>query len=81
MSVCAPCPDRERLRDLLDGALPDEEQADLTRHLDSCTSCQQQLEGLAAAGSWVGPGPWLRPEPVRVVVVEWPWFLRFFMLL
>jgi hypothetical protein len=27
------------------------------------------------------PGPWLRPEPVRVVVVEWPWFLRFFMLL
>jgi WD40 repeat protein len=61
MSVCAPCPDRERLRDLLDGTLATEEQADLTRHLDSCTSCQQQLEGLAAAGSWVGPGPWLRP--------------------
>src|SRR5215469_6289705 len=63
MSVCASCSDRERLRDLLDGALPDEEQADLTRHLDDCTSCQQGREGLAAAGSWVGPGPWLRREP------------------
>jgi WD40 repeat protein len=63
MNVCTPCPDRERLRDLLDGALPDEEQADLTRHLDDCTGCQQELESMAAAGSWVGPGPWLRREP------------------
>jgi WD40 repeat protein len=63
MNVCTPCPDRDRLRDLLDGALPDEEQADLTRHLDDCAGCQQELEGLAAAGSWVGPGPWLRPDP------------------
>ncbi len=61
MSACASCPDRERLRELLDGALPDEEQTTLTRHLDDCTACQQELEGLAAAGSWVGPGPWLRP--------------------
>src|SRR5262245_42126968 len=54
MVICQDCPDRARLRDLLHGALPDEEQADLTRHLDACAGCQQELEELAG-----GTDPWL----------------------
>jgi WD40 repeat protein/anti-sigma factor RsiW len=42
------CSDTERLRNLLDGRLSDEEQAELNRHLEGCPSCQQRLEGLAA---------------------------------
>src|SRR5262249_61982546 len=49
----AECPDAVRLQDLLDGMLPDDEQAELTRHLDQCTNCQQRLESLA-----VGEQPW-----------------------
>ena len=52
MPLCTSCPDHGRLRDLLDGSLADGEQADLTRHLDSCASCQQELESLAS-----GPTP------------------------
>src|SRR5256885_1158292 len=58
MPACTSCPDRDRLRDLLEGTLPDALLADLTSHLDGCTSCQQDLEGLAA-----GPLPWT--EAVR----------------
>src|SRR4051812_10373487 len=67
MSECPSCPDRSRLCDLLDGSLPDDEQAALTEHLDGCTSCQQDLEGLAA-----GPLPWTeavrrhRQDPVEL---------------
>jgi WD40 repeat protein len=51
----ADCPDAVRLQDLLDGMLPDVEQAELTRHLDQCARCQQQLETLAVGGRpWSG---------------------------
>src|SRR5262245_58053368 len=49
------CPAVNELRDLLDGMLPDTEQADLTRHLDDCPRCQQRLEVLAVGGEpWSG---------------------------
>ena len=49
------CPDAVRLRDLLDGMLPDADQASLTSHLDGCTDCQQRLESLAVGGQpWAG---------------------------
>ena len=64
MALSTSCLDRARLRDLLDGALPDDEQAELTCHLDTCAVCQQELEALAAgAGSWPGASPWLGHEP------------------
>jgi serine/threonine protein kinase len=64
MALSTSCLDRARLRDLLDGLLPDDEQAELTRHPDTCSSCQQKLEALAAGeGSWPGTTPWLGHEP------------------
>jgi Tol biopolymer transport system component len=45
------CPDTARLQELLDNCLPDEEQSDLVRHLDSCTCCQHSLEALACSDS------------------------------
>jgi serine/threonine protein kinase len=43
------CPLPDRLRQLLAGSLPAEEQAELTAHLDGCAGCQQGLERLAGA--------------------------------
>lgn len=40
--------DRERLRQLLDGELPESAQAQVTAHVESCGSCQIQLESFAA---------------------------------
>jgi eukaryotic-like serine/threonine-protein kinase len=49
------CPDADVLRDLLDGSLADDQQANLTRHLDGCPDCQRTLEALAVGTSAV-PG-------------------------
>jgi WD40 repeat protein len=47
------CIEPPRLRALLEGALPEGEQAELNRHLESCERCQQTLERLVAGqGSW-----------------------------
>src|SRR5438874_5537954 len=51
MSQVAQCPDPSRLRELLDGERPPEEQSDLICHLDSCDSCQHALEAMAAGAS------------------------------
>ncbi len=49
------CPTTNRLRSLLDGALPETEQSELQQHIDSCERCQQTLEGLVAGKeSWDG---------------------------
>lgn len=45
------CPDVSRLKHLLDGNTPDEEQAELVGHLDHCEGCQHCLEELATGGS------------------------------
>src|SRR5438105_8322605 len=55
------CPDRTRLKELLDGSLPEAEQADLNRHLDGCEPCQHTLEELAAGKeTWSGVAEQLR---------------------
>ena len=41
------CPDPVRLQELIDGGLPEPDQAELTGHLDSCECCQQRLETIA----------------------------------
>src|SRR5262249_61256718 len=65
MSVRTPCPDDGRLRGLLDGTPPPEEQAELTAHLDDCAGCQTRLVEQAAGGlAWQGPARALaRAEP------------------
>jgi serine/threonine-protein kinase len=48
------CPDAERWQDLLKGALSEAEQTELKAHLETCVSCQHQLEGVAAdRESWI----------------------------
>src|SRR5438552_346457 len=47
------CPDPARLRRLLDGALPADEQSALSGHLETCEGCQQTAEALISGGtSW-----------------------------
>jgi hypothetical protein len=48
MSEHAACPDPARWKELLEGTLPDGDQAALGGHLETCGRCQQTLEGLAA---------------------------------
>ena len=42
------CPEPARLKLLLDGSLPESDQAELTGHLETCENCQQTLESLVA---------------------------------
>jgi hypothetical protein len=52
VNVKTPCPSCDNLRELISGFLPNSEQAALTAHVDSCTSCQHALE--EAAGGLTG---------------------------
>jgi len=55
MTEIITCPEAGRLQDLLDGNLPDEQQAGLNSHLESCRKCQERLESLAAGKeTWTG---------------------------
>ncbi len=44
--------DRERLRSLLDGQLPEREEAEVSTHVAACETCRRQLETLAADDLW-----------------------------
>src|SRR3954452_20183044 len=44
------CPDQERLRQLLDDALPAADEQALQEHLETCPQCRRVLESLAAGG-------------------------------
>ena len=44
--------DRERLKLLLDGQLPEAAQTVVARHLETCADCRQQMETLAANENW-----------------------------
>jgi WD40 repeat protein/anti-sigma factor RsiW len=60
----ASCPDPARWKALLDGSLPEEEQAVLNGHLQTCARCQQTLESLAAGTEvWSGAARHLGQEP------------------
>ena len=59
-----PCPDRTRLKSLLDGTLSTADQIALSEHLESCRPCQQAIEELAAGrDTWVGAAQQLRQPP------------------
>ena len=55
MSASQVCPEAARLRALLEGDLPANQQVELTCHLDTCSNCQKTLESLAG-GSTNWPG-------------------------
>jgi serine/threonine protein kinase len=64
MSGPSPCPDLPHLRAVLEGTLADEEQSDLTDHLDGCPRCQERLENLASGTrSWSGKARQLAAAP------------------
>ena len=49
--ICTDCPPVAKLRRLIDGTIPGDEQSSITNHLDCCESCQNAIEHLAAGGS------------------------------
>ncbi len=51
MAAIRQCPEREELRQLLDGSLPGERQQQCTQHMDSCECCQAKLEEIATEGT------------------------------
>jgi serine/threonine protein kinase len=54
MASLIQCPDARRWRHLLEGSLPEAEQTELKAHLETCGSCQQEVEAVAAdRESWV----------------------------
>ena len=44
--------DRERLRRLLDGELPEAAQTAVSEHVETCAACREQLESFAADPGW-----------------------------
>jgi serine/threonine-protein kinase len=56
MTPSPSCPRSDLWQELLKGSLPESEQAGLADHLETCTDCQQTLEGLAGGSvEWSGP--------------------------
>jgi eukaryotic-like serine/threonine-protein kinase len=76
MAHSTSCPDSAELKELLDGTLPEKEQAELNSHLETCPFCQHSLEGLVAGKeSWSGAAQQLsqneqRPEAGLERVME-----------
>ncbi len=61
------CPTPEQLKALIDGTLPESDQAIAQSHVDSCAACQKALESLVAgSASWDSALGHLRNEPVRI---------------
>lgn len=54
MVIQAACPDPDVIRDLLNGSLPEAEQAELSSHFDLCPSCQQQFDAEASGPQFLG---------------------------
>src|SRR5436309_2545034 len=50
----SPCPDTASWQQLLDGSLPETQQAELTSHLESCAACRAALDKLATEGRSFG---------------------------
>ncbi|HEY7423356.1 MAG TPA: protein kinase [Gemmataceae bacterium] len=66
MASDPPCPAPFVLKQLLDGIVPEAEQARLQGHLETCAACQQRLQQLAAGGdSWAEAVQHLGAEPPR----------------
>jgi serine/threonine-protein kinase len=71
MASLIQCPDARRWKDLLEGGLPEAEQTELKTHLETCESCQQEVEAVAAdRQSWVQvAGHLSTPLPEHVPVL------------
>ncbi len=54
-SAATACPDAATLRALLDGTLPEDQQAATQAHVDRCPTCEAALRQMTAGGeSWIG---------------------------
>ena len=59
------CPAVQAWKNLLQGAVAETQQAEMSAHLESCLSCQQTLEGLVASQeSWSGAAKQLHDKPL-----------------
>lgn len=57
------CPDVSTLRALLDGTLPEQQQATTQAHVDQCPTCETALRQMTAGGeSWIGMAEKLKGE-------------------
>ncbi len=64
MMASKPCPDPDRLKELLQAASLAQVPAGLVTHVDTCESCQQTLEEITLASMlWPGALPTLPPLP------------------
>ena len=59
--------DRERLRRLLDGGLPEAAQTAVAEHVETCAACREQLDAFAA-----DPGWWRETREMLSSVDEFP---------
>src|SRR4051812_41122892 len=72
----ADCPDAGTLRLLLNGTLPEESQARLASHLETCPACRQALDQMATEGDSISglaknlPKETPQPEPGLERVLE-----------
>jgi hypothetical protein len=61
------CPAPAAWKGLLEGSLPEAEQADLSAHLEGCAACQRELQNqVASDGSWSGLARRLAAEQPEV---------------
>lgn len=66
MVIQAACPDPDVIRDLLNGNLPETEQAELSSHFDLCPNCQKQFDAEASGPQFLGDVARLCRDP------DWP---------
>lgn len=64
-SASSPCPDRERLRALVDGDLDETQEREAAAHVERCSRCQEQLEALAAGQELWSAAARLGRDPPR----------------
>ncbi|TXT38847.1 MAG: serine/threonine protein kinase, partial [Planctomycetota bacterium] len=63
MTPNSECPDAATLRAMLDGTLPDDQQAATQAHVDQCATCEAALRQMTAGGeSWIGMAEKLKNE-------------------
>jgi tRNA A-37 threonylcarbamoyl transferase component Bud32 len=61
------CPAPAAWKELLEGSLPEDEQGELSAHLEGCAACQQALQNqVASDGSWAGLARRLAGAPPEV---------------
>jgi eukaryotic-like serine/threonine-protein kinase len=72
MSVTISCPNLSQLQDLIENALPQSEEVELTIHLDQCDKCQRAIEMLASRGNPINSLTHLDQGRISATSAFWP---------